>query len=71
MNRSIEMVLCFFFQLLRVVPDDNCLNLVYREDGNVLKFNKYVNHRQADETFYEFFACYRDLDKFKIDWKRI
>ncbi|CAF1235707.1 unnamed protein product [Adineta steineri] len=53
--------------LLRVVPDDNSLNLIYREDDNVLKFNKYINHRQANNTFYEFCACYLDLDKLKID----
>ena len=57
----------FLFQLLRVIPEDNSLNLIYREDDKVLKFNKYVNHRQADKTFYEFCACYLDLDKLKLD----
>ncbi len=57
----------FIFQLLRVIPDDNSLNLIYREDDKVLKFNKYLNHRQANNTFYEFCACYLDLDKLKID----
>ncbi|CAF5222946.1 unnamed protein product, partial [Rotaria magnacalcarata] len=33
--------------LLRVIPDNNSLNLIYREDDNVLKFNKYINHRHA------------------------
>ncbi|CAF3928895.1 unnamed protein product [Rotaria sp. Silwood2] len=53
--------------LLRVTPDNNSLNLIYREDDNVLKFNKYINHRQANNVFYEFCACYLDLDKLKID----
>ncbi|CAF3909557.1 unnamed protein product [Rotaria sordida] len=53
--------------LLRVIPDNNSLNLIYREDDNVLKFNKYINHRQANNIFYEFCACYLDLDKLKID----
>jgi len=53
--------------LLRVIPEDNSLNLIYREDDNVLTFTKYINHRQVNETFYEFSACYLDLDKLKID----
>ncbi|CAF0727816.1 unnamed protein product [Adineta ricciae] len=53
--------------LLRVIPEDNSLNLIYREDDKVLKFNKYLNHRQANKTFYEFCACYLDLDKLKLD----
>lgn len=50
-----------------MIPENNSLNLIYREDDNVLKFNKYINHRQANNTFYEFCACYLDLDKLKIE----
>lgn len=48
-------------ELLSVFPRSNCLSMVYRSAGGVMRFVKYLNHYAAS-TRYDWNAVYRVVD---------